>query len=459
MRGAGSLKTAHSFACASLVAFLPAFLHAQTASIQIPSTTPFSVELLRHVPMKTGEALQARLLYPIYVENRIAVPAGAVFRGRIVQLNSDRSHRIHSRLRGDFTPFHIPVVRFDQLVLPDGTLQQVVSENARDGAPLLRLSPPPGKKKGSFISRQLDEEKQSLKSDAAAITAPGRGDRFIQFLYTQLPYHPERIDSGTSWTVELAQPLELRSDPPGAHPVVSQETRPAGKEKPKATTPEDPAEWRLRAYLQQTISSSNEKPGDTFQAVVAEPVFNPDHSLVVPQGSLLIGEVTKAKPARSFGRQGRLRFHFTQLKLPTGFSQPVQAALAGIDSNKSANLQVDSEGGIQPQSRNRVILPLVFTLLSARAYDEDGNHMLNSAIGSNGFGLVGRVAGIVTSSSSRNVGGSLGIYGALLAVYDLWLARGHNVVFVKNTRIEVTITPSRSPLKVSDVKQAAAPPH
>jgi hypothetical protein len=84
--------------------------------------------------------------------------------------------------------------------------------------------------------------------------------------------------------------------------------------------------------------------------------------------------------------------------------------------------------------------------------------MLNSALGSNGFGLVGRVAGIVTSSSSRNVGGSLGIYGALLAVYDLWLARGHNVVFVKNTRIEVTITPSRSPLKVSDVKQTPAPP-
>ncbi len=46
-------------------------------------------------------------------------------------------------------------------------------------------------------------------------------------------------------------------------------------------------EWRLRAYLQQTISSANEKPGDTFQALVAEPVFNADHTLVVPEGSLL----------------------------------------------------------------------------------------------------------------------------------------------------------------------------
>src|SRR3984885_15029187 len=175
MRGAGSLKTAHSFACASLVAFLPAFLHAQTASIQIPSTTPFSVELLRHVPMRTGESLQARLLYPIYVENRIAVPAGTVLRGSVVELDPDRSHRIHSRLRGDFTPFHIPVVRFDQLVLPDGTLQPIVSDSVKDGVPILRLSPPPGKPKGSFIRRQIDEEKQRAKDAVALFTKPGRG--------------------------------------------------------------------------------------------------------------------------------------------------------------------------------------------------------------------------------------------------------------------------------------------
>src|ERR1700678_2909422 len=426
-----------SFAFASLVALLPSLSLAQATSIQIPSTTPLAVQLFQHVPMKTGESLEGRLLYPVYVENQIAIPAGTVIRGSVIQLDSDRSRRIHSRLRGDFTPFHVPVVRFDQLLLPDGTLQAIVSDGSKDGVPILRLSPPPGKRKGSFISRQIAEEKQRLKDAAAVVTAPGRADRLVQFIYTQLPYHPERIETGKSWTVELAPPLTLKFSPPGEanDPPTHVQSKLTVKAKPDATAPppDQGKEWRLRAYLQQTISSANEKPGDTFQAVVAEPVFNPDHSLVVPQGSLLIGEVTQAKPARSFSRQGRLRFHFTQLKLPTGFSQPVQAALAGIDSNKSADLQVDSEGAIQPQSRNRVVLPLLFTLLSARAYDEDGNHMLNSALGSNGFGLVGRVVGIVTSSSSRNVGASLGIYGALLAVYDLWLARGHNVVFLKNT--------------------------
>ena len=80
----------------------------------------------------------------------------------------------------------------------------------------------------------------------------------------------------------------------------------AGK-KPDATIPlsahalpDQEAEWRIRAYLAQTISSAREKPGDSFEAVVAEPVFGAGHALAVPQGSLLIGTITQAKPARSF---------------------------------------------------------------------------------------------------------------------------------------------------------------
>jgi hypothetical protein len=411
--------------------------------------------------MKTGEPLEGRLLYPVYAGNRVAVPAGTALRGSVIQLDSDRSRRIHSRLRGDFTPFHIPVVRFDQLVLPDGTLQPIVSDSAKDGVPILRLSPPPAKKRGSFITQQIAAEKQRLKDAAALFTKPGRGDRLVQFIYTQLPYHPERIETGTSWTVELAQPLDLKlknnpSDDDN-DPVIQEKAKQIAHEKPDAIAPpsDQGNEWRLRAYLKQTISSAKEKPGDTFQALVSEPVFNAEHILTVPQGSLLIGEITQTKPARSFGRQGKLRFRFRELKLPGGFSQPVEGTLAGIDSNKAANLQIDSEGGIQQKSQNRVIAPLVLTLLAGRAFDDDGSRVGHSAVASNGFGIVGRVVGIV--ASSRNVAAGIGIYGAALSFYDLWLARGHDVVFVKNTRIEVTTTPSRSPLNAPEIKEKSAP--
>ena len=176
---------------------------------------------------------------------------------------------------------------------------------------------------------------------------------------------------------------------------------------------------------------------------MSEPVFNAEHAVVVPQGSVLVGEITQTKPARSFGRQGKLRFRFRQLKLPTGFTQPVEGTLSGVDANKSANLQIDPEGGIAPKPQNRVLLPLVLTFLAGRGLDDDGSRIANGAVASNGLGIVGRIVGIV--ATSRNVAAGIGFYGAALAFYDLCLARGHNVVFTRNTRIEVTTTPARSP--------------
>jgi hypothetical protein len=72
---------------------------------------------------------------------------------------------------------------------------------------------------------------------------------------------------------------------------------------------------------------------------------------------------------------------------------------------------------------------------------------LNNGVASNGFGIVGRLVGIL--ASSRNVAAGIGFYAAGLSVYDLWLTHGHDVSFVKNTRIEVSTTPGRSPLSVS----------
>ena len=72
-----------------------------------------------------------------------------------------------------------------------------------------------------------------------------------------------------------------------------------------------------------------------------------------------MGTITQSKPARSFGRAGRLRFDFRELRLPGATSTPVQGTLAGANSIKSEKLKIDSEGGVQPQPQNRVIVPLV----------------------------------------------------------------------------------------------------
>jgi len=424
-------------------------LHAQTQTAEIISGTPLSIVLPRHSPMRAGEQIEGRLLYPVYVSNGVVLPSESTLRGHVIRLDSDRSRRIHARLHGDFTPFHIPVVQFDQVLLKDGEVRAISCSNGKDGMVILRLSPPPGQKRGSLISRQWSDLKQRAKETTALFTAPGRGDRLVQFIYTQLPYHPQRIETGTTWTVELARPLLVNVD--NNPPITARDSSTVPRSglitspKPVKQPDDQVNEWHLHAYLQQTISSAKAKPGDTFHAYVAEPVFNSEHVVVVPEGSLLTGEITQARTARSFGRQGKLRFHFKEIKLPGGFSQPVEGTLAGVDSDRSAHLQSDAEGGIQPQSQNRVVIPLLLAFLAGRALDSDENQTLNNGLASNGFGIVGRVVGI--AASSRNVAVGIGIYGAALSFYDLWLARGRDVVFPKNTRVEITTNPSRSPLR------------
>ena len=436
-------------------------LFAQQISVQVPVATPLAVRLGKPVPMKKGAILQGSLMYPVYVDNRLAIPAGSTLRGSVIALDPDRSHRIHSRLRGDFTPFHIPVVRFDQLVFPDGTIKQIVSNDATNGAPLMHLGTSVSKAPRSFFSQQLTLAKDHVRDGAAWVTAPGRGYRMVQLLYSQLPYHPERIQPATMWTVTLAQPLALETDEVSANEHSSPALASVASRKPvpppqAETLPDDKSVWKLRAYLEQTISSDKEKPGDTFEAVVAEPVFEPDHTLAVPEGSILVGTITEARPARSFGRAGKLRFDFRELKLPGGLSQHAEGTLAGADVSKSQQLQIDSEGGVQAAPKASIIVPTALTLLAARAFDEDGNRVVNATVGSNGFGIIGRVVGMV--AQSRYLAGSIGFYAAGLSLYDCCLARGQNIVFVKNTRIEVTMILRRNPVTVG-LQQSSSEGH
>jgi hypothetical protein len=432
-----------------LAALLTAMAAASSAvgeskSVQVPAGTPFVVKLTHHVPMKIGQPLECKLVYPVYAENELVIPAGSVVRGSVIALNSDRSRRIHALLRGDFTPFHIPVVRFGQLVLPDGTTEQIAGSDATNGAPVLQLSPPASGKRKSFLAQQIGQIKESGKAMAAEVTAPGRTDRLVQFIYGQLPYHPERVEAATTWTIALAQPLAVMKDDKVNPALQAQAGGAHSGSAPVQTASGEQAAWHIRAYLQQTISSATEKPGNTFEAVIAEPIFNPDHTVAVPEGSVLVGTVTRAKAARSFGRAGTLRFDFRMLRLPGAVQERVAGTLTGADADKSQKLEMDQEGGVAPKPQNRVIVPLVLSLLASRALDEDSSQAGSAAIGSNGFGLVGRVIGI--AGGSRGLAAGIGFYGAGVAFSERWLVRGQNVAFVKNTRIEVTTVPSRESL-------------
>jgi hypothetical protein len=85
--------------------------------------------------------------------------------------------------------------------------------------------------------------------------------------------------------------------------------------------------------------------------------------------------------------------------------------------------------------------PLVLGFLGTRALDDDGDQQFaKNTVSSNGFGLVGRVAGM--ASGSANVATGFGMYALAVSVYRNYIARGKDVAFARGTRIEVEAVPS-----------------
>lgn len=426
---------------------LLAAAHAQTAAADLPSGTPLVLRIPDNLPMRAGLPIAAQLLYPVYCDNKVVLPENTELNGTVVELRPDKKRRIRARLSGDFTPFHTPVVRFTGITLPDGVHIRIETATATDGAPIYRaVAPPPVK--GGFIRREWDSGVSIVRSDIAVYTAPGKADRLTQFVYNRLPYHPERIEKGTAWTTSTTARIALPAQP--APPVVAITLLPKRHfwEEPAPTPPPantDPDRWILRAYLDQPLSSEISTSGQPIHATVAEPVLNPDGTVAVPQGAMLVGTVAKARPARRFGRTGVLSFNFRQLNLPNSAPQNVETTLVGADS--TPGLALNAEGEVKSKPQDKLSVPLFLAFLASRPLhhdrgDNDGGAGRNAAGGAAGLGLVGSIIG--AAGISANAAAGIGYYGVALAVYDRWIARGKVVSFPNDTRIVVQTVARRS---------------
>lgn len=416
----GLLRSSFAGLLFSALLFAPAG-QCQIPATIIPAGTPFVVAIDTHLPMRLHQPVQGFLRYPVFVNGVMVLPEKTALLGTVTDLRPDRSRRNNARLNADFTPFHIPVVRFTSVRLSDGTTLAFSADPTTDGAPTYRLVAPPPKK-GGFVRQQYDAGMQLLHDQLHQITAPDKGDRLLQLFYHQLPYHPERIETGTSWTVETTAALSV--------PEQDNTPAPASQKQPSGSAGE--GDWLIQAYLNQSLSSATAKVGEPIKATVAEPVYNPDHSIAVPQGATLIGAVTTCKPARSFGRAGTLRFDFKQIVMPEGEKENVQTALSGADGPEG--LQMNAEGKVKPKPQDKLVVPLILGLLASRPLDEDANFQAGkNFVGANGIGLIGNISAL--AGGSRYFAAGLGAYGTALSVYRRWIASGHQVAFPRDTRI------------------------
>lgn len=410
--------------------FLPFFLLALARSdaafaqdVILPAGTAARAQLIRSSSVHDGQSLSAKLMDPIYEGDKLVLPAGMLLQGTIVGLTADRKRRIRARFNGDFTPFHQSHVQFHSMTLPSGEAVPVETTEER-GAVVVRLASPQTSGKGrSYLKQAWTVAKDDAKRATEVFTAPDKGERLQRLAYSQLPYHPEKLYKGVSYAFEFASPVEFPIQPGLAAPQ---------------TQAKDGPQCNLRAYLKTPISSRETKVGTAIEAVVAEPYFDPSRELTIPQGATLLGAVTQAKPARWFGRSGKLRFAFKEVRLPEGQAQAIQGTPSAVSAEKTQELTMDAEGGVKAAPKDRFIRPLLLAYLASYASEGDGGNSLGGdAVASNSFGLVGRIAGIAGGSPNLALG--IGYYAVATSSYDSFIAKGPDVAFPRNTRLEIQL--------------------
>ena len=393
-------------------------------TVVVPAGTPARAQLVKSSSVRGGCQLSAKLMDPIYIGEKLAVPQGTLVQGEIVDLSSDRTRRIKGRLNGDFTPFHKSHVRFTSLILPSGQAIPIATTQETGSVVVQLTAPRASTGIGSYLKRTWTVVKDDVRRTVAVVTGPDKQERLERFAYSQLPYHPEKLYKGVAYSFEFAKPVELKEKQmPYTNPVASSQTN-------------------LRAYLKTPISSRETKVGAPIEAIVAEPYTDAARELTIAQGATLLGTVTQARPARWFGRSGTLRFTFKQVRMPEGDEQSVQGTPAAIGAGTTQQLTMDAEGGVKSAPKDRFVRPLVLAYLASYASEGDGGNSLGGdAVASNSFGLVGRIAGI--AGGSPNLAMGIGYYAVALSTYDGFIARGLDVSFPRNTRLEIQLQPKR----------------
>ena len=173
------------------------------APVKIAAHTALTLQIHDNLPMRIGQPVRAALLYPVYSGASLVIPEKTTVTGAVIGLRPDHSKRVRARFNLDFTPFRIPVVKFDQVTLPNGTSLPIAIDSAADGVSIVHLTLSPTRKREGFIRQQFSAATQLVLDQFNFFAAPGKGDRIVQLFFHQLPWHPQRIERGTAWTVNL----------------------------------------------------------------------------------------------------------------------------------------------------------------------------------------------------------------------------------------------------------------
>jgi hypothetical protein len=427
-----------------------------TIALTVPKGTPMQVALDGEVRLReVGQPLRAHLVQPIYAYDKLVIPVGAAVEGRVTRIEPvSKGKRVLDALDADFTPTRKFEVTFSEVILTDGKhipIHTIVTPGS--GQVIKFTAAADAKKKGGVksaasekVKQAKEQARQEWETAMQQVKEPGKVRKVERYAISRLPVRPQYIDAGTVYFAELRDPLEFGSEIPKTNPADF------------LSAPLPPGSV-VHTLLVTPLNSATSKKDDPVEAILIKPLFDGDH-LILPEGSSLKGSVVQVQPARYRSRNGQLRIAFHELVPPPGASgkvatQQIDANLEGIQSDKAGNVKLDSEGGAEatnPKTRYLQTGIAIGLAMASAGGDGDsavanpaGNTANRVAGGANGFKLVGIALGILVHS--RAFGFSMGAYGAGMSIYTHFIARGREVIFPKNTAMDIGIGLRPAPAK------------
>jgi hypothetical protein len=398
----------------------------RTIALTVPEGTPLQVELDREIRVKkVGQPLRGYLVQPVYAFDRIVLPLGTRVLGHISKISRPSGKQLTwSILNADFSPPRPVEVSFDRIVLTKGTQIPLRATVVPGSGQVIRLVDSASAKNGGTknpLSSKMDEVKQEWRQAMQQVKQPDKVHRAFR-LVAQLPVHPQYIDAGTLYNVELQEALNF-----GSEAVQEQNLKSVGAAPPPGSL--------VRASLVTPLDSGTATHGERVQAVVSRPLFDGDR-LILPQGTRLNGTVLQVRPARHLKHNGQLRIAFHELVLPSGSTFRVDTMVAGIEGEKTDRL--DAEGAAKatnPKSRYVNTGIAVSLAVVGSGGKRDVGTAGPTAGGAVSFRLIGVIVGLAVRSHTGAI--LMSAYGGSRSIYLNFFGRGRNITFPRDTTMEI----------------------
>jgi hypothetical protein len=178
-----------------------------------------------------------------------------------------------------------------------------------------------------------------------------------------------------------------------------------------------------KVILLSDVSASKNRAGDLLQARLVEPVYA-GHSLVLPEGTVFEGRVTKRTAPGMLSRSGLVLLSFTGVTSSGGKPEPIAASVTGAELDRRSHTRIDPEGEMKGDRPGKLWMLMNLGVAGGISKEADDAAQI-------------LIEAIVSSATGVSTAGTARIVGACASGVFMLTRHGRDVVLPKFTEIDI----------------------